>query len=68
MPTSMPSMSTIETPIMESTPTESVMNSTMMASNKESLITTGSSGLVMRPSALGDPEARYAPGVSELTV
>jgi len=70
MPTSMPSMSTIETPIVEeSTTMESVMDSTMV-SNRESLMPMGtsqeSSGLVMRPSALGGPEARYAPGVSNL--
>lgn len=69
MPTSMPSMSTIETPIVEeSTTMESVMDSTMV-SNRESLMPMGTSqetsGLVMRPSALGGPEARYAPGVSK---
>ena len=69
MPTSMPSMSTIETPIVEeSTTMESVMDSTMV-SNRESRMPMGTSqetsGLVMRPSALGGPEARYAPGVSK---
>ena len=69
MPTSMPSMSTIETPIVEeSTTMESVIDSTLV-SKRESLMLMGSSqdtsGLVMRPSALESPEARYAPGVSK---
>ena len=69
MPTSMASMSTIETPIVEeSTTMESVMDSTMVFS-RESLMpvdtSQDTSGLVMRPSALVGPEARYAPGVSK---